>query len=66
MIQLQLPDEMSKFFDDIKAVREKNLEPSTNRQIVIDAVKDLKRCSVRIERLVQILDLQICAHIYHP
>lgn len=43
MIQLQLPDEMSKFFDDIKAVREKNLEPSTNRQIVIDAVKDLHK-----------------------
>lgn len=38
---------MSKFFDDIKSVREKNLEPSTNRQIVIDAVKDLHKKVVK-------------------
>ena len=45
MIQLQLPDEMSTYFDEIKSVREKNLEPSSNKQIVIDAVKDLhKKC----------------------
>lgn len=47
MIQLQLPDEMSKYFDEIKAIREKNLEPSTNRQIVIDAVKDLHKKVVK-------------------
>lgn len=40
MIQLQLPDEMSKLLSDIKNVREKNLEPTSNRQIVIDAVKE--------------------------
>lgn len=45
MIQLQLPDEMSNYFDDIKVVREKNLEPISYKQIVIDAVKDLhKKC----------------------
>lgn len=43
MIQLQLPDEMAKFFAEIKDVREKNLEPTSNRQIVIDAVKEFHK-----------------------
>lgn len=47
MIQLQLPDEMSKFLSDIKDIREKNLEPTSNRQIVIDAVKEYHKKVVK-------------------
>lgn len=41
MIQLQLPDEVSVYLNDIKEYREKNLEPNSNKQIVIDALKDM-------------------------
>jgi hypothetical protein len=41
MIQLQLPDEMSTYLDEIRSYREKNLEPTSNRRIVIDALKDM-------------------------
>lgn len=40
MIQIQLPDEISTILSDIKNDREKNLEPTSNRQIVIDALKE--------------------------
>lgn len=39
IIQIKLPGEMSQLFDDIKEVRTKNFENTTNQQIVIDAIK---------------------------
>lgn len=38
-IQFKLPSEMSPFFEDLKEVRAKNCEPTSNQSIVIDAVK---------------------------
>ena len=45
-IQVILPPEMTPLFDEIKEVRAAELEPTTNRQIVIDAVKEIGRAHV--------------------
>lgn len=39
MIQMQLPNEMSKYLTDIKKVREENAESTTYKSIAIDAIK---------------------------
>ncbi len=39
LIQVKLPGEMGKLFDDLKEVRNKNCEPTSYLSIVIDAVK---------------------------
>ena len=46
-IQVILPPEMTPLFDEIKEVRAAELEPTTNRQIVIDAVKAYHKTRVK-------------------
>lgn len=38
-VQTRLPQEMVKIVKDIKVYREKNSEPTSNKSIVIDALK---------------------------
>ncbi|WP_217653120.1 hypothetical protein [Fibrobacter sp. UWH9] len=38
-IQVKLPGEIGKLFDDLKEVRNKNFEPTSYTSIVMDAVK---------------------------
>lgn len=40
-VQIHLPSEMAPIFDDIRKVRSANCEPTTNKAIVIDAVKKM-------------------------
>lgn len=40
-IQVHLPTEMTPIFDDIRAVRASKCEPTTNKAIVIEAVKKM-------------------------
>lgn len=40
-IQARLPAEMTKIVKDIKEQREKNLEPTSTKSIIIDALKDM-------------------------
>ena len=40
-IQVHLPPEMTSFFDDIRKARAANCEPTSNKAIVIDAVKKM-------------------------
>lgn len=42
-IQARLPAEMTQIVKDIKEVREKNLEPTSTKSIIIDALKDLHK-----------------------
>lgn len=46
-IQVILPPELTPLFDDIKEVRAAEFEPTTNRQIVIDAVKAYHKSRVK-------------------
>lgn len=46
-IQVILPPEMTPLFDEIKEVRAAELEPTSNRQIVIDAVKAYYKTRVK-------------------
>lgn len=46
-IQVILPPELTPLFDDIKKVRAAEFEPTTNRQIVIDAVKAYHKSRVK-------------------
>ncbi len=46
LIQVKLPSEMNKLFDEIKVVRAANFEPLTNLSIVIDAVKEYHKSRV--------------------
>lgn len=39
IIQIKLPTDMNKLFDDLKEIRAKNFEPTTYLSIVCDAVK---------------------------
>jgi hypothetical protein len=40
-VQVHLPTEMTPIFDDIRAVRAAKCEPTTNKAIVIDALKEM-------------------------
>lgn len=40
-VQIHLPSEMAPIFEDIRKVRSANCEPTTNKAIVIDAVKKM-------------------------
>lgn len=46
-IQFKLPSEMAPFFEDLKEVRTKNCEPTSNQSIVIDAVKAFHKTKVK-------------------
>lgn len=46
-IQVILPPELTPLFDELKEVRAAKLEPTTNRQIVIDAVKAYHKSRVK-------------------
>lgn len=46
-IGVKLPPEMTVLFDEIRAVRAANIEPTTNTAIVIDAIKDYHRKRVQ-------------------
>lgn len=41
IVQVKLPKEMTPIFEDIRNVRAINSEPTTNKSIVIDAVKKM-------------------------
>lgn len=41
IVQVKLPREMTQTFEDIRKVRAANSEPTTNKSIVIDAVKEM-------------------------
>ena len=41
IVQVKLPREMKQTFEDIRKVRASNSEPTTNKSIVIDAVKEM-------------------------
>lgn len=41
IVQVKLPREMTQTFEDIRKVRAANSEPTTNKSIVIDAVKKM-------------------------
>lgn len=45
-IQVKLPPEMATLFDDLKEVRAKDFEPTTNLSIIIDAVKAFHKAKV--------------------
>lgn len=45
-IQVKLPPEMAPLFDDLKKVRAKDFEPTTNLSIIIDAVKAFHKAKV--------------------
>jgi hypothetical protein len=40
-VQIHLPTEMTPIFEDIRAVRAAKCEPTTNKAIVIDALKEM-------------------------
>lgn len=40
-IQARLPAEMTPIIKEIKIFREKNLEPTSTKSIIIDALKDM-------------------------
>ena len=40
-IQARLPAEMTRIVNEIKAQREKNLEPTSTKSIIIDALKEM-------------------------
>ena len=40
-VQVKLPPEMTKIVDDIRVVRISNCEPTSNKSIIIDALKDM-------------------------
>jgi hypothetical protein len=40
-IQARLPAEMTKIVNEIKVQREKNLEPTSTKSIIIDALKEM-------------------------
>lgn len=42
-IQVHLPPEMNPVFEDIREIRAKEFKPTSNKSIVIDAVKDLHK-----------------------
>lgn len=42
-IQVHLPQELTTVFDDIREVRAKEFKPTSNKAIVIDAVKDMHK-----------------------
>lgn len=46
-IQVQLPSELAPFIDELKEVRAETLEPTSNRQIIVDAVKYYHKARVR-------------------
>lgn len=46
-LQFKLPSEMAPYFDDLKEVRSKNCEPTSNQSIVIDAVKAFHKSKVK-------------------
>lgn len=41
LIQVKLPPEMNSMFDDIRKVRADKFEPTSNKSIIIDAVKEM-------------------------
>lgn len=41
IVQVKLPKEMTPIFEEIRNVRATNSEPTTNKSIVIDAVKKM-------------------------
>ena len=43
MIQMQLSDEISRYLTEIKKVRKKNCEPTSNKSIATDAIKALHK-----------------------
>lgn len=46
-VQVILPPELTPLFDEIKAVRAAEFEPTSNRQIVIDAIKAYHKSRVK-------------------
>ena len=40
-VQVKLPPEMTKIVDEIRVVRISNCEPTSNKSIIIDALKDM-------------------------
>ena len=40
-VQVKLPPEMTKIVDDIRVVRVSNCEPTSNKSIIIDALKSM-------------------------
>ena len=40
-VQVKLPPEMTKIVDDIRVIRVSKCEPTSNKAIVIDALKDM-------------------------
>lgn len=40
-VQVHLPTEMTPIFEEIRAARAKKCEPTTNKAIVIDALKEM-------------------------
>lgn len=46
-VQVKLPPELTPLFDEIKAVRSANIEPTSNIAIVVDAVKEYHKKTVR-------------------
>jgi hypothetical protein len=40
-IQARLPAEMTRIVNEIKVQREKNLEPTSTKSIIIDALKEM-------------------------
>lgn len=46
-LQFKIPVEMAPYFNDLKEVRAKNCEPTSNQSIVIDAVKAFHKSKVK-------------------
>lgn len=46
-LQFKLPAEMSTYFNDLKEVRVKKCEPTSNQSIVIDAIKAYHKNKVK-------------------
>lgn len=42
-IQVHLPSELNTVFEDIRVARAKQFKPTSNKSIVIDAVKDMHK-----------------------
>ena len=40
-VQVKLPPEMTKIVDDIRVIRVSKCEPTSNKSIIIDALKDM-------------------------
>lgn len=46
-IQIKLPTEMNRIFEDLKEVRAKNFEPTSNLSIAVDAIKAFHKSKVK-------------------